>query len=293
MEGGVVLIKNLSGMVFGRLTVVDYFGEYKWNCICTCGEKKIVRTGDLVNGKTKSCGCLKKEILSEKNTIDLTGKRFGNLTVIEKSNNDKSDGALWKCRCDCGKEITTRSTYLLSGDTKSCGCRKTQSLLDRNVKHGHANNERLYNIWKGMRSRCNNPNSYAYNNYGGRGVKICEEWNDYEKFRIWALSSGFRENKSGLICSIDRIDTNGNYCPENCRWVDIKTQCRNRRSNRLLEVDGEVKSIVEWSEEYGVPAKYIKARIDKLNWSAEDAVKTQVLQVGGKFNGNRRASKKS
>lgn len=162
--------------------------------------------------------------------LDLTQQQFGRLTAIRRVGS-KQGGALWLCRCSCGNftEVTARS--LRSGNTRSCGCIHKEQLVRRNrasAKHGYSDKERLYNIWHAMRQRCYDPNRKDYPNYGGRGISVCFEWGDYEAFRSWAMANGYADH-----LSIDRIDVNGNYCPENCRWVDAKTQARNRRTDNV------------------------------------------------------------
>lgn len=166
------------------------------------------------------------------NFIDLTGERFGAVTVIERAANSPKNEVMWKCRCDCGNEFTTRARSLRSGETKGCGCLRlqhsTQAARAVNTKHGaapHRGYTKLYNTWLRMKGRCNRPTATNYQYYGGRGISVCEEWEkDFSSFRSWALANGYRE---GL--SIDRIDVNGNYCPENCRWITMAEQQRNKR----------------------------------------------------------------
>ena len=147
---------------------------------------------------------------------DLTGNRFGRLVVLNKSQNGK-----WLCLCDCGnkKEILTHS--LTSGKTQSCGCLQKERVSTTNSKH-HARGTRLHNIWLGMRNRCNTPTHVRYYRYGGRGIKVCEQWGEFINFRDWALSHGYKDN-----LTLDRIDNNGNYEPSNCRWVTYKEQFKN------------------------------------------------------------------
>lgn len=176
------------------------------------------------------------------NMIDLVGNKYGRLTVIEfvELKNHKT---YWKCICDCGLTVIVTGNNLRSGNTKSCGCLHRESVASvgtANAKHNESHNHktRLYGIWAGMRQRCNNPNKDAYKYYGGKGVKVCEEWNDYSKFKEWALSNGYNDN-----LSIDRIDANGNYCPLNCRWLTISENTARANKNHTTRkvIRGEVR----------------------------------------------------
>lgn len=171
--------------------------------------------------------------------IDLTGQRFGRLVVLglgyrKKRDDDRGSRAYWDCECDCGNLCTIVSDSLIAGKTKSCGCYNRDALQKR-VIHGGAHKghpERLYYVWCCMRRRCNSPRYKGYQYYGGRGIKVSPEWNDYGNFRNWAIQNGYDPNAKYGKCTLDRIDDNGNYAPDNCRWVDMKTQNNNRRPRR-------------------------------------------------------------
>lgn len=216
---------DLTGMRFGRLTVikraenvVQPSGETRiaWKCKCDCGAEIVARSIDLRTGKKKSCGCYRREF----RVHDLTGQKFGRLTAIKPIENH-GHGIEWLCKCDCGNETVVRCDGLVTGHASSCGCYNRE--LKRNYSHGMSNTK-IYRVWCGMKQRCNNPNNLEYHRYGGRGIKICKEWNDdFEKFGKWALSHGY---KQGL--QIDRINNNGNYEPSNCRFVTPLENMRNR-----------------------------------------------------------------
>lgn len=191
---------------------------------------------------------------------DLTGQRFGFLTVVSRGNS-KHEISYWNCICDCGKETTVARPSLIQGRTRSCGCYHDKACGERigNIRRTHGmTNTRLYAIWESMRARCNNKNNKRYNRYGGRGIKICKEWNTFECFMDWALSSGYQE---GL--SIERINFDGNYEPQNCKWIPKNEQAKNTSTNRRITINGETKNMSEWARNAGVCPQTISYRIKK------------------------------
>lgn len=189
----------------------------------------------------------------------MIGKKFGNLTVLEKSEKVKNDVITYKCLCDCGNITYVRGYHLCSGHTKSCGC------LHR--KHGKTNT-RLYVTWDNMKARCYRKHNAYYKNYGGRGIAVCEEWkNDFKAFYEWSIANGYTDK-----LTLDRIDNNGNYEPSNCRWIDMKQQARNRRSNKIYTINGKTHCLAEWCEIYNMSYDKVKQRLNKLNWSIDKAL---------------------
>ena len=196
---------------------------------------------------------------------DLTGLKFGRLTVIQRSGT-KNGHVAWLCKCDCGKTIVTIGNLLKSGKSKSCGCKKIETCGDTHRIHGKSNT-RLYIAWQHMKQRCCNPKNDRYKYYGGRGISICEDWMQFEPFEQWALSNGYEDE-----LTIDRIDVNGDYCPENCRWVTWETQQNNKRNNNIIEAFGEKRTLAEWSKISGVNRTTIQKRINVCGQTPEKAM---------------------
>lgn len=258
-------IMDLTGHRFGALTVLEKgprtsSGKIQWLCKCDCGNMVLRRTDNL-GKKTCSCGCL----TNVKNIA--LGTRFGKLTVIS------SLGKGWfLCKCDCGGEKITLGRRLRRGDVESCGC----LLHEKCFKHGEKDS-RLYFSWKNMKNRCTNKNAHSYRNYGGRGISVCEEWRQsYTAFRDWAIASGYRDN-----LTIDRIDVNGNYCPENCRWVLPSDQALNKTSNRQIEWRGKTQPLCVWSKELGINYGTLKGRLNR-GWDVESAMTTPAKNAESK-----------
>lgn len=187
--------------------------------------------------------------------IDITGEKYGRLRVVEYVGKNRFNKAMWKCVCDCGKETIARADALKCGHKRSCGClnkeNKSRWCIERNTKHGKSNT-RLYAVWCDMRRRCNNSNVPEYKNYGARGIKVCAEWNnDFQTFYDWAIINGYDESAERGNCTIDRIDVNGDYCPENCRFVDLMVQGSNKRNNKRITHNGVTMTQSEWARYYG------------------------------------------
>lgn len=200
--------------------------------------------------------------------IDLTGRRFGKLVVIEKTELRASNGGvIWRCKCDCGNETTTASKNLLSGNSKSCGCRNYET---KNAKHG-LSGKKIYSVWDAMMSRCYNINQKSYKDYGARGVSVCDEWHDPKAFVEWSKVSGYKE---GL--SIDRIDVNGKYEPSNCRWATRIEQANNKRSSHLITYNGKTQTVKQWANEIGIKYQTLLMRLNERGWSVEKALTEQV-----------------
>lgn len=204
-----------------------------------------------------------------KNFEDLTGQVFGDLTVVKyvgrKGTPSGSFKSEWLCICSCGAEKLATTPRLRSGDTNSCGCKTKEKMAAANARHGLSKFPE-YNSWTGLRERCRNPANKDWPNYGGRGITVCERWEDFENF----MSDMGR--RPGPKYSIERLDTNGPYAPGNCRWATAKEQCNNKRNTRVITAFGESKPITEWAERLGVTTAVIYGRIDRFGWPPEKAV---------------------
>lgn len=195
---------------------------------------------------------------------DLTGKRFGRLTVIGIDDRDTRK-TFWNCVCDCGNIKAVRSDSLQSGRILSCGCLKKEqdrkNLVNEEMKKvkefgGKFAHLRIHETWAGMKSRCMNPNDIRYSDYGGRGITVCDEWeNDFFAFYKWAMANGYSDD-----LTIDRIDNEKGYSPDNCRWASVQDQARNRRSNINITIGNATKTLTEWCEIFEMPYSRVYAR---------------------------------
>lgn len=192
---------------------------------------------------------------------DLTGKKFNRLTVTNFSHKqDKGRKYFWNCLCDCKNTIIVRSDHLKNGHTKSCGCLRPETITKHSLGWS-----RSYACWFGMKDRCNNPNNKSYHRYGGRGIRVCDEWKDVE---VFIRDMGHPPDTD---LQIDRIDNDGDYEPSNCRWVTKEQNARNRSNNRRVDINGRVQTVVEWAREYNIKPSLIYYRL-YMGWPGDMAV---------------------
>lgn len=207
--------------------------------------------------------------------IDLTGERFGRLVAVERAESGICCGkkvTKWKCKCDCGNEVIVEAHSLRMGRTKSCGCFNAETRLkllkERSTTHGSCYT-RLYITYAGMKDRCYNKNCKKYKNYGGRGIKICQEWlDDFLNFKEWTITHGYTDE-----LTIERIDVNGNYCPENCKWIEPKMQAYNKTNSHYVYYKNEKMTVGELAKKTEVPYDFVLYRAYKnmpLDNIAED-----------------------
>lgn len=213
-------------------------------------------------------------------TIDLVGQRYGRLTVIAKSGKEtgKHRSSRWLCQCDCGEQKTVTTDNLKNGSTNSCGCLKREVDTKRILEYG-ANNPgsrrthgasktKVYWAYQHMIERCYKPKYPQYKNYGARGIRVCKEWKEDPKaFIEWSMKNGFRED-----LTLDRIDVNGNYCPENCRWVSWDVQANNKRASVYANIMGEKLTLAQVSRKYGISVGTISWR-HRHGWNDDDLIK--------------------
>ena len=275
-------VNDIIGKSFGKWTVLkfSYKTLYKYKtkhqfnyfylCKCACGTEKIVERKNLLSGQSCSCGCVHKK------AENLTNQKFNHLLVLELHHKEQryyKDGRkrgfsyFYLCKCDCGNTIIVNGNHLKRNYTQSCGCVKRDSSLIK----GKIGN-RLYITYKNMLNRCYKKTDKRYNNYGGRGIKVCSEWRkSFDNFFNWAIQNNYADN-----LTLDRIDVNGNYEPSNCRFATITEQCNNRRSNINITYQNQTKTLKEWCKEKNLKYSTIRTRIVELGWSIEDAFTKRV-----------------
>lgn len=198
--------------------------------------------------------------------IDLTGKKFGKLTVIQRVEDDKYGNVRWLCRCECGNLVIRHGHVLRRNRASDCGCGKSEFMTKIATTHG-GRKSRLYSIWIDMIRRCEDLKVKCYYRYGGRGISVCPEWHDFSAFRKWSEENGYSSN-----LTLDRIDNDNGYCPQNCRWVPMKIQENNKSNNTQLCFKGKIHTLSQWSEITGIHRATISRRISKYGWSVERAL---------------------
>jgi hypothetical protein len=263
---------DLTGNVYGKLTVIKRALGIKctnalWECLCECGNTIISRGPDLKKAKTISCGCSR----FGRKLIDLTGQRFGMLTVIERAPNSLKGDIRWLCKCDCDNTKVVLAYSLTGSETKSCGCSTAKFIGEKVKRHGLVDTS-IYHAWGGMKSRCLNPLDEFYDNYGGRGITICTQWMKFLGF-YKDMGASYYDG-----ASIERDDVNGNYEPSNCRWINMSMQSRNRTNVPLYEFKGDKLTLGEISKLTGINWSTLYARVHKFKWPLEDAFKTRTLK---------------
>lgn len=264
----------LEGRRFGRLLVLSEAelspaGSTRWLCRCDCGLEKIVHGQPLREGKTLSCGCLRKDNAAARIAVRV-GQRYSRYVVLRQASNDQA-GTRWYCRCDCGVEKIVSSRSLRAGTTMSCGC----YLKEIKVTHGQSRLGEVtveYLTWSRMIARCENPKTRNFDLYGGRGIRVCTRWRN--SFEAFFEDMGPRPPRH----SIDRIDVNGDYEQSNCRWTTMTVQSRNRRNNRWLEYRGERRVLSDWATILGIGKQLLRWRLQN-GWSVERALETPLQPI--------------
>lgn len=207
---------------------------------------------------------------------DLVGQQFGFLTVLDSVDRRTNEGRrVWKCQCVCGNIVEKDTKALTTGDVRSCGCKRKElhNASEKVVKHGMSDT-RIHKIWTSMRNRCTNKSNPAYKDYGARGISVCEDWESFEVFYQWAVATGYNDS-----LTIDRIDVNGNYCPENCRWATRQMQANNKRTSRRVQYNGEVHTVSEWARIKNISKTLIKSRLD-AGWTVDEALNIPAVPGG-------------
>lgn len=202
---------------------------------------------------------------------DLCGLTFGRLYVQSRASRRGERHTRYLCICKCGRKVEVPGDRLVSGVTKSCGCYRVEAPQYNFRKHPKED-ERLYNVWCNMKARCTNPNVKEYRFYGGRGITVCSEWqNDFSTFSSWAKATGYDALAPKGICTLDRIDTNKNYTPDNCRWISQEEQARNTRACRFITYNGETMTLNQWSARLGMAPGAVSKRL-RRGWTETEAV---------------------
>ena len=245
--------------------------EYKdrshifWKCKCDCGNITYARYDQVSCGQIKSCGCVKESKRLHINDV------IGNIKILDKLPDNKFHQKMYLCKCSCGNTFTTTGQKLKTGHTQSCGkCnhKRDHKIMNRKV------DSRIYSIWLDIKTRCCNINSKNYKNYGARGITVCDSWkNSFDNFYNDMYKS-YQEHVDKFgekQTTIDRIDVNGNYELDNCRWATLKEQANNKTNTLFVTYNSVTKSVGEWADITGIPITKLRRRIFKDNWDIERA----------------------
>jgi hypothetical protein len=262
---------HLIGARFGRWTLIGFDHRVKkqhyWRAKCDCGYKGVRLLRNLVTGQSKSCGCQQYA-----KRLDFTGQRIGRLAVLSFFGKKPNKTAhFWNCVCECGKHTIVNQQRLRDKSTNSCGCLAKERASAANTIHGHSRGHGLngrfsreYQSWMSMKSRCQNPANKRFHDYGGRGIRVCDEWQSFERFL-----SDMGERPSEM--SIERIKNDLGYFKENCRWATRKEQQNNMRRNHVIEFNGDRRNLFQWAAVLKVKPNAIATRL-RRGWSVEDAL---------------------
>ena len=268
-------IIDIAGQRFGRLVAISQNGRRNgcvaWLCRCDCGNEKTINGHMLRSGDCKSCGCLRREVSAAtsprtKHSIE-PGARFGRLTVLGAAPKKGTNHSRWHCRCDCGEERDVKGFSLVLGKTVSCGCLSGEMLGDRTRTHGMTGTA-LYRIWNGIKRRCQTPANKDYPRYGGRGIKLCERWQDFANFHADIPERPSKRH------TLDRRDNDGHYEPGNVFWATPQEQQNNMRSNRQITYRGRTMNATQWAIEIGVKPRTFFMRLSK-GMTPEEAIEYQ------------------
>lgn len=223
-------------------------GNITYQCLCDCGNTKVVTGANITKVSVKSCGCLQPP-----SKVIANGSIYSYLTVIDRVENNKIGNKMYDCLCQCGKRAVAKGLSLNNGDVVSCGCFRHSG--DAQRTHGECGKTVEYGVWGKMKGRCNNVKNKNYHRYGGRGIKVCDRWLD--SFEMFLVDMGRRPSNKHQI---DRKDNDGDYCPSNCRWVTSLVNNRNRSNNNMIDSAGDVRTLSTWLEDLGIPSSTYKSR---------------------------------
>lgn len=285
-------LKERVGKRFGdyEITSLDDLEnspKYTMRCI-KCGDEKVVSANSFHQRKYFECIKHKSHYEPQIKYDESYIGRKNNFLTVKAITRLPNKHRAFLCECDCGNTTIIEPTMWERGIVKSCGCQRKKILREINIIHGHSG-DRLYKVYNSMKQRCYNPNTNNYENYGGRGIRVCQEWlDDFVNFYEWAMNSGYDYEAEFGECTLDRINPNGNYCPENCRWVDAIIQANNKRpkdehkqrKKKTWTINGETKTRNEWCEIYGTSIEFVKYRVNHKGMSIEEALKTPKMTDG-------------